>query len=302
MKDDAIAPTPVLTHAEASLPHPIARATRAFLLAHTPRDQYEALLDAAEAVAIVMSTTVAAVLRGNVVEGKGYREEDQSALAALQRAHLTYSGVTFGTWTTWLGRIRPLAEFQPDLIPGLRTALGGERGNQGVLAHLNALREERNRSAHGNKPKSRQEAALRVAQHTPHLEAALAASAFLEHLPWLLIRSCEYRPQARDFSVVAGYAMGDHPDFERRTYIWTRPVAGDLFYALGPSGPVAMFPYVASLFCPQCEQSEVCYTYKADRTSGPAYLKSFSRGHEISNDELGSEVRSLLNFQADGGS
>jgi len=297
VRNDAVAPTPVLTHAESSLPYPIARATRAFLLAPTPRDQYEALLDAAEVVAIVMSATSAALLRGNCIEGRGDRGEEQSALAALQRSYLTYSGTAFGAWTTWLGSIRPLVAHQPDLVPGLLTALDGDPGSQGALAHLNALREERNRSAHGNKPKGRQEAALRVAQHRPHLEAALAASSFLEDLPWIFIRSCEYMQRTEDFSISAGYAMGDHPDFERRTYMWTRPVASEFFYVLGPTGPVGIFPYVESLFCPQCEQSEVCYTYKVGKKDGPAHLKSFSRGHEISDDEIGDEVRSLLDFQ-----
>ena len=295
-----MAPAAVLAHAEASLPHPIARATRAFQLAHTPREQYEELLDAAEALAIVVSTTVAALLHGKCAKGPGRRDGDRAALSALQRSYFTYSGATFGTWTTWLGSISPLAELQPELTPGFRTALSGQ-GDSGIATHLNALREERNRSAHGGKPRSQQEAALRVAQYTPHLEAALAGAAFLEHLPWLLVASCDYQPRTQDFSVVAGRAMGGHPDFERRTYTWTTPVADEMFYVLDPSGPVAMFPYVANLFCPQCEQSEVCYTYKAERNSGPAYLKSFSRGHEMSDEELGSEIRSLLDFQAGDG-
>ncbi|MFE9004754.1 hypothetical protein ACFYOY_21910 [Streptomyces sp. NPDC007875] len=290
------APAELLADARNALPHPVARAVRALQQAYTPKEKYEALLDAAETLAITVSVTAAALLQGQVESRSGSQEYGQGLgqynLSALRKAYLA-KGVMFGTWTTWLDKLRPLAADHPDLVVGLHQALQDTPDDPGIVGHLNALREERNRAAHGNKPKSQPESALRVAECTHHLERALTKAQFLKDIPWLFTVSCVYQPRSRTFDVVAEDAMGDHPDFERRTFTWARPVGNELFYLLGPEGPVSLSPFVANLFCSQCRQMEVCYAYKVSKGSGAAIFKSFGRGHEIAAAEMGDEIRSL---------
>ncbi|MER6187905.1 hypothetical protein [Streptomyces sp. NPDC001652] len=162
-----------------------------------------------------------------------------------------------------------------------------------LVDHLNALRTERNRAAHGDRPQSAGESTLRVAETRPHLEQALIKAKFLTQLPWLLTISCSYQPRSHTFDVIAHDVMGDHPDFERREFTWPNPVANDVFYILSPEGPVSLSPFVASLFCPQCQQMEVCYATRTAKNSGPAILKSFARGHAVHSSNLGDEIRSL---------
>ncbi|MGP3927255.1 hypothetical protein [Streptomyces sp. 8N616] len=254
------------------------------------------MLDAAESLAITISVTAAALLHGQSQRhagGHGLPEGVvQRNLSALRSAYLG-KGATFGTWTTWLNALRSLTETHPDLVPGLRDALQDKPDEPGIVVYLNALRQERNRAAHGNKPRSQSESALRVAQGAYQLEPALAKAQFLKDVPWLLTVSCAYQPRSHTFDVVAHRAMSDHPDFERQMFTWADPVANDTFYVLSPKGPVALSPFVASRFCPQCQQMEVCYVYRADRNEGPAELKSFGRGHDISAADLGDDVRSL---------
>ena len=275
-----------------SLPHPTARAVRALEQAHTARDRYEAILNAAETLAITLSVTAAALLNGRPPQVDG-SQAGQRELSALRSAYLSSGGVTFGSWTNWLANLGALANTKPDLIPGLRDAMADRPASPGLLAHLNLLREERNRSAHGNRPHNRQEFDLRVAVLEPHLEAALSRARFLEEIPWLLTVSSSFLPRQRLFKVVASRAMGDHPDFETRTFDWATPVADEMFYVLGPSGPLTLSPFVASRFCSHCQQLEVCYAYKADRRHGPATFKSFDSGHDIPAEELGDDLRSL---------
>lgn len=285
-------PSGVLVVARNSLPHPTARAVRALEQAHTARDRYEAILNAAETLAITLSVTAAALLNGRPPQVDG-SQAGQRELSALRSAYLSSGGVTFGSWTNWLANLGALANTQPDLIPGLRDAMADRPASPGLLAHLNLLREERNRSAHGNRPHNRQEFDLRVAVLEPHLEAALSRARFLEEIPWLLTVSSSFLPRQRLFKVVARRAMGDHPDFETRTFDWATPVADEMFYVLGPSGPLTLSPFVASRFCSHCQQLEVCYAYKADRRHGPATFKSFDSGHDIPAEELGDDLRSL---------
>jgi hypothetical protein len=273
--------------------HPIARAVRSLELAHSPREKYEGVVIAAESLAITLSVTAAALLNNKAVgeSGDPAVAAARDALAGLKRAYAG-SGAMFGTWTGWLASLRSLANAHPMLIPGLQEALEQPKGLS-VLDDLNVLREERNRAAHGNRPHAVQEAALRVAALEPHLTAALWKARFLEDLPWLLTVSCSYQPRSNLFSVVTRRVMGDHPDFENQTFSWTQPVANDMFYVLGPGGPVMLSPFVASRFCSHCQQVEVCYAYKIDRRHGPATFKSFDSGHDIPADELGDDLRAL---------
>ncbi|MGR3939309.1 hypothetical protein [Streptomyces sp. BRA346] len=281
------APSALPTDARNTFPHPIARALRALHQAPTDKDRYEALLDAAETLAITLSVTTAALLQ----------EAGQRNLSLLRRAYFG-KGAMFGTWTTWLRELQPLAAAQPDLIPGLDLALGDGPDDPGIVTHLNALRHERNRAYHGDKPKSQPESALRVAEGTHHLERILAKAEFLKAAPWLFTVSCVYHPRSRNFEVVAKDAMGDHPDFERRTFTWEHPVGIDMFYVHGPDGPVPLSPFVADLFCPQCGQMEVSYVYKASKREGTATFKSFGRGHDIAAPHLVDDLLSLPDQRA----
>ncbi|MEU6853067.1 hypothetical protein ABZ901_24450 [Actinacidiphila alni] len=263
--------TSVLSDARSGLPHPLARAVRTFQLANTSRGQYEALLDAAEILAIVMSTTAATLLP--VV------------------AHPVEAGnATFGTWTTWLGRLMDPSPARTSPVPGLQEALNGTPGNPGIVACLNTLRQERNRSAHGDKPNSREEAAMRVRESAPHLEAALDKAGFLQNLQWLLIDSFDYEERSHEFNVVARVAMGDHPDFASRPYTWHVPVSRHDVYVLSPQGPVPMSDLVASRYCPQCHQPEMCFASKVDKKHGTIHWKSFARGHGVGESGLRSEM------------
>ncbi|WP_143052501.1 hypothetical protein [Streptomyces sp. cf386] len=294
-KDDTKPPSTsaVWVDARNKMPHPVARALRTLQQANTSKEQYEALLDAAEILAISVSVTAAALLRGKSGGSEGSEESGRRNLSTLRSALLAGGGATFGTWTNWLEALRPFAASHPDVVPGLPNALRGDLHTTGLVDHLNALRTERNRAAHGDRPQSAGESTVRVAEIRPHLEQALIKAEFLTRLPWLLTVSCSYRPRSDTFDVVAHHVMGDHPDFERREFTWPDPVANDVFYVLSAEGPVTLSPFVASLFCPQCRQMEVCYSARAAKNTGPATLKSFARGHTVHSPDLGDEIRSL---------
>lgn len=279
---DPVDASRVLTHARQTLPHPVARAVRAFQQADTPRDQYEAMLDAAESLALTVCVTAAALLH------KPGTDSGLDVLSELRRAYLR-SGAMFGTWAVGLDRVHHVTTEHPRLLSAEFSS-----GVAGMLDDLKSLKNERNRTAHGDKPLSQPESALRVAECKDFLEHALSTAEFLEESRWLRIASCDYRQRARTFQVVARNATGDHPEFERQTYEWDEPVASEAFYVLTPEGPVPLSPFVTYTFCPQCRQMETCYASRVPKKrESHATVKSFSRGHEISVPELGDEIRGL---------
>ncbi|MFG2646307.1 hypothetical protein [Streptomyces sp. NPDC048436] len=278
---DPVDPSRVLTHARQTLPHPVARTIRALQQADTPRDQYEAMLDAAESLSLTVCVTAAALLH------KPGTDSGLGVLSVLRSAYLG-PGTTFGTWTVGLDQVCVTAEEHPQLLP-----TGFSANVVGVIDDLKALKRERNRTAHGDKPLSQPECALRVAESRQFLEQALSTARFLEELPWLCIASCDYRQRTGDFHVVARNATGDHPVFERQTYEWDQPVSTDGFYVLAPEGRVPLSPFITYTFCTQCRDMEICYTSRVPKRESYATVKSFSRGHEIHVPELEEEIRGL---------
>ncbi|MWA10419.1 hypothetical protein [Streptomyces sp. BA2] len=281
--DRVAAVSQVMTHARQTVPHPVARAIRALQQADTPRDQYEAMLDAAESLALTACVTAAALLH------KPGTDSGLGVLSTLRSAYLG-AGTTFGTWTVGLDQVCATVTTagHPRLLPAEFSS-----GVAGMVEDLKALKGERNRTAHGDKPLSQPEAALRVAECREFLERALGAAQFLEELPWLCVATCDYRQRTRTFQVVARNATGDHPVFERQTYEWDQPVAADAFYLLAPEGRVPLSPFATYTFCPQCRQTETCYASRVLKRESQATVKSFSRGHEIPVPELGDEIRAL---------
>lgn len=272
--------TQALTHAQQTLPHPVARAIRALQQADTPRDQYEAMLDAAESLALTVCVTAAALLHK---QGTG---SGLGVLSGLRSSYLA-TGTTFGTWTVGLSRVAALAAEHEQLPSGFSS------GVVSMVDDLKTLKDERNRTAHGDKPLSQPEASLRVAECGGFLEHALTSAQFLEESPWLCIATCDYRQRSRTFHVVARNATGDHPVFELQTYEWDEPVAGNAFYLRTPEECVPLSPFITYSFCPQCRQMETCYTWRVRKLESHATVKSFSRGHEIPVPELGDEIRAL---------
>lgn len=291
----------LLTHARNTLPHPIARAVRSLQQAHAPKEQYEALLDAAETLAITMCVSTAALL---------YEQDEtppihgqvpgQRNLTSLRNTYFG-SGAMFGTWTNWLKDLEPLASSHSYLTLGLSDALESKPGAPGILEHLRVLKKHRNRAAHGNKPKSQPESAVRVSECAPHFESLLTSAQYLTKYPWMFVISCAYQRRSRSFDVLAGHAMGDHPDFERRTFTFDHPVGNEVFYIIGPEGyPIPLTPFVANLFCQQCQQMEICYAYKVIKRENVAIYKSFGRGHEIRSLDLYEELHLLPRLRSPG--
>ncbi|MDI2132558.1 hypothetical protein [Yinghuangia seranimata] len=250
-------------------------------------------MDAAETLAIVVSCTVAALVQ-NWKPQPADLPLRATALSVLKGKYCTTAGVMFGSWTSWLRRqVTSLAYGREEILPGLSAALEDGPGNIGLIESLDALREERNCAAHGGRPKSRPEAALRVQEQLPYLDAALAKTAFMGNLPWILIESCTLRRRAEVFDVTARGVMGDHPDYEILSYEWGAPVVNDCVYVMSPQGPAEMSPLIANLFCPRCRELELAYLQRINKADGMALLKSFNRGHVLTSRELAEEFMEL---------
>jgi hypothetical protein len=275
----------ILKSARKDLQFPIARCAREVILSSDFRQQYDAILRAADALTMTLGISIAAALR---VQGGAI-----SGLEALRSAYFG-RGVSLGHWNAV---IRAAAKPIPGLsepLPGMLDALRQGKGGTGLVPALDALVEERNRWAHGAGPRNNVEAGVRINDRLgPALEDALAKVEFLHRCPWVLVVSSSYRRSQQQFDITAADVMADHPDFERRHFLSSVPLADDVVYMMTPGGPIDLTPFVVMRDCPECQQSELCYADRVYEQRGVS-LKSFARGHIMYDNTLVAEMQTLF--------
>lgn len=281
----ALAHSAVLAAARKDLQFPIARCAREVILASDFREQYDAVLRAADAVTVTLGISIAAAFRA--------QGGSLSGLDALRPAYLG-RGVSLGHWNAVIKAAAKPVPGVPEPLPGMLDALRLGKGGTGLGPALDALVEERNRWAHGAGPRNNVEAGVRIAERIgPALEEALAKVMFLHRCPWVLVISSSYQRSRQQFGITAADVMADHPDFERRHFLSSVPLADDVVYMMTPSGPIDLTPFVVMRDCPECQQSELCYADRVYENRGVS-LKSFARGHILYDETLVPEIQTLF--------
>jgi hypothetical protein len=283
---ELLARSTVLTDARQVLHFPIARAVRAIQLAADHRAQYEAVLDAGEATTLTLGISAIAWL-----DSIGVFVPSLTRLGnSFQRG-----GVSLGRWLAVLNDVRPVAASTDRVAPpGLREATSRDKDG-GPLADLDLLLQERNKWAHGARPRDAIEAGRRVLELGPVLERALHSIMPFAHSAWLQVQSGSFR-RGGTFSMSALRAMGDHPEFERTQFESTTPLLDETFYLMSARGPIELSPLLALRYCDACGKPEMFY---ADRFKGKhgVALKSFANGHVVFDPGLTAPIEDLFGLE-----
>lgn len=280
---DELATSQTVAAARQRQVHPIAHAARTLQLATSPRDEYEAVLRLAETVAVCVGTSAAAALRDDVAGVPAFDE---------LRAAFVGRGVAFGHWINVISSLNSVLRSIPEPVQGLADAVRlGPKGS-GLVSDLRYMGQERNRWAHSGGPRTAGDSIARLQQMIPVLERILHKVEFLRESPWVLIRSCALRRGSGDFSIIAGDLMTDHPDFGRRDFVSSVPLAQNTVYMLSRRGAIDLTPFIVVHDCPECHQTELCHADGLSREG--VTLKSFARGHSMWDQDLVSDVERMF--------
>jgi hypothetical protein len=263
------------------LQYPIARAVRAVQTAPGAKAQYDALIQATDAICVTLATSAASWLRDVEPESQG--------IADLLEAYK--GGVSLGAWTSVLRRASAVAA-QPDRAAPGGLATAAKKGKVNLLKQLDELLRERNKWAHGGAPRAEGDASSRLDALMPALLSALTLADYMREMEWVVTESSSYDPRSRTFRVSALHAMADHPEFERHTLTLTEPVPDGQVFQLVDGRPIDLAPFVVNKYCSDCERPELFYTDKVLR-DGTAVLKSFGTPHQLMDSAIGSDLRSL---------
>ncbi len=87
-----------------------------------------------------------------------------------------------------------------------------------------------------------------------------------------------------EFSLKCLRYMGDHPSFPQEEVVFHRGLRkGDLFLELDGRNWVTLYPFIVPMMCSHCKARETYFIDLWDPRRGTARMKSFERGHTMSN-------------------
>lgn len=269
--------------ARSEFQYPVARAARALQVTKSFKDRYDAMIDTSESLLVTLGIVAISWMRTQQVG---------SVEIAEFREALTGRGVAQGHWYRLIQALARYDKGSDQSLPGATEAFRRAKKGMSLFSALESLINERNRSAHGGRPRNEIDAKLRMSSFFPALELAIDRSGFLIECPWFLVRSSSYRRADSNFVVTADRVMGDHPDFETCRFESAAPLADDNFYMKISNGLIDLSPFLASRYCDECHEAEVFYADRLDRVKGVS-LKSFGRGHAIFDASLRGEIEAL---------
>ena len=261
------------------LPYPAARALRSVQLARDSITQYDAVIDAGEALTVTLGITAVGWL---------YSVNPSIPQLARLRSAFAGPGVSQGNWLKVLQQVSSQFDSHGEPFEGCNKALGGATG---LLDDLDTLREARNDRAHGARPHNAIEAGEHLLKLAPVLEDAVACASPLANATWLLVESTSLN-RRRSFRVSALKVMGDHPEFERTKFTWPDALVDEDLYFQSTTTYIDLTPFAVMRFCATCRQAELCHADRIERNG--LRLKSFASGHIIYDQDLAADATQLF--------
>ena len=263
------------------LHYPLARHVRSIRAAPDASSRYVAALETAEVLAMVLGMSAAAWLNHVGIL--------PHALSRLGEAY--ERGVAFGVWLDLSKQVARQAANRHDAPSALAAFSDAETKTR--LGQLDVLVQERNRYAHGHRPRSDAEAERRLTEVLPALATALDGAAQLEQMPWVVTESSSFQVHDRTFDVTGRRAMSDHPAFERGRWNVASPLADDRVYIMSDrTGPIDLTPFVVIRTCDTCLTEELFHSARLPKAGGTE-LKSFTSSHGVTDRSLDGEIRAL---------
>jgi hypothetical protein len=188
---------------------------------------------------------------------------------------------------------RSLANYEDNNLALSLSMLWRSR-HSGFTNLANQIVAARNDLHHDRGPSSEAEFHQAVLGMDVILEQLLENMAFLVNHPIRLIRDIDRIRHSRRVILTTLRLDGDHPGLPQERMEYDEALTrNDLYVELRPGTLHPLYPFIVSRDCPRCGSREVFFVERWRGSGQPALLKSFERGHEERDVEIGNELAEL---------
>lgn len=255
-----------------SYPFPIAFGFRSLASVVDHRDLYRDQLRIAENILAFLASVSLALLR----------EEDRSR---IDPGKYWRSGISPGDWREIVmlcSKVFTDYEDNPLALAIKRLNIQSEKKGFGL--DILELIKAKNDYKHDRGPTVLEDIVHASDETQERLKRCIKELAFFIGHPIRQVEDFNVSRRGDEFFLKCLRYTGDHPSFPQEEVIFHKGLPrGDLFLDLGRQDWVLLYPFIVAMTCSHCRARETYFIDMWDQRRGVARMKSFERGHTMSN-------------------
>ncbi len=255
-----------------SYPFPIAFGFRSLMSVVDHRDLYRDQLRIAENVLAFLASVSLALLR----------EEDRSR---IDPGKYWRSGISPGDWREIVALCsKAFAGYEDNPLAQAIKKLNIQSEKKGFGLDVIELIRVKNDYKHDRGPTVLEDIVRASDEAQERLKRCMEALGFFTGYPIRQVEDFNVSRSGDEFFLKCLRYTGDHPSFPQEEVIFHKGLPrGDLYLDLGHGYWVPLYPFIVTMTCSHCRARETYFIDMWDQRRGVARMKSFERGHTMSN-------------------
>ncbi len=257
-----------------SYPFPIAFGFRSLMSVVDYRDLYREQLRIAENTLAFLASVSLTLLRGQD------RQKAEIDLKEYWR-----SGISPGDWQDIVGRCSKVFGTYEDNTLALQISRLNIRSEKKAFGQdIAKLIRVKNDYKHDRGPTVLEDIAESSKDVQESLKRCMEKLSFFTDYPIRQVEDFNVSRSGDQFFLKCLRYMGDHPSFPQEEVVFHKGLRrGDLFLELHDQDWVPLYPFILPMTCSHCKVRETYFVDLWDPRRGMARMKSFERGHTMSN-------------------
>ena len=265
-----------------SHPFPLAFGFRSLASVVDVRDLYREQLRIAENKLAFLASVSLALLR-----------EEHHREANVELGEYWRSGISPGDWKEIVARCSKVFAAYDDPLAQAISKLNIRSEKKGFGADVIALIRAKNDYKHDRGPVVLEDIATASREVQDRLRRCMGALAFFAEYPMRQVLDFDVDRSGDEFSLKCLRYMGDHPSFPQEELVFHKGLRkGDLYLDLGNQDWVPLYPFILPMTCSHCKARETYFIDIWDQRRDTALMKSFERGHTMSNSGVSQALAS----------
>lgn len=257
-----------------SYPFPIAFGFRSLMSVVDHRDLYREQLRIAENILAFLASVSLALLR----------EQDRQR-AEIDLKEYWRSGISPGDWKDIVRRCsKVFAAYEDDPLASGISNLNIRSEKKGFGHDVAKLIQAKNDYKHDRGPTVSEDIAEASREIQERLKRCMEKLSFLSEYPIRQVEDFNVSRTGDQFYLKCLRYMGDHPSFPQEEVVFHKGLRrGDLFLDIDGHNWVPLYPFILPMVCSHCKARETYFVDLWDQRRGTVRMKSFERGHTMSN-------------------
>jgi len=203
-------------------------------------------------------------------------------------------GISPGHWKTLIqNSAGVLATYSDNRLAQSLSKLWNKKHRKSFEGAVDSIIQAKNNFKHDRGPQTEEEFRTATLKTEQELLTVLGHLIFFAEHPIRLVRDIDTVRGTSTSVLTTLRCMGDHPGYAQEIVNYPTSVTkNDLYVEIESDRWVSLYPFLIPRDCPTCKTREIYFVDKWQGKGDVAILKSFERGHNLKDAEIGTALES----------